>query len=319
MEAARHLPVLFTEVLEYLNCQPGRVYVDGTVGSGGHGRGILERSSPTGKLVGLDWDEAALERARENLAPFGHRVELRKANFRDLKSVLESLSIPGVDGIILDLGLSTEQLEDRERGFSFRGDGPLDMRMSRETAITARDLLETLSAEEIEALLREFGEERWARRIARNIVRRRERSPLRTTQELVEAIETSIPRQPRRIHPATRAFQALRIAVNQELENLKHFLSEAPNLLNSGGRLGIISYHSLEDRLVKNYFRDWAPKGRGSVGAFKILTKKPVVPSLPEVEKNPRARSAKMRFGEKMFEKNEDERIQELRTIDGNS
>ncbi len=305
MEPARHLPVLFTEVLEYLNCQPGRVYVDGTVGSGGHSRGILERSSPTGKLVGLDWDEEALERARENLSPFGDRVELRKANFRDLKGVLKSLSIPGVDGIILDLGLSTEQLEDRERGFSFRWDAPLDMRMNRETAITARDLLESLSAEELEALLREFGEERWARRIARNIVRRRERSPLRTTRELVEAIETSVPRQHQRIHPATRSFQALRISVNEELENLRRFLDEAPNLLNSGGRLGIISYHSLEDRIVKNYFRDWAPKGRGKVGAFKQLTRKPVVPSPREVEQNPRARSAKMRFGEKLSEANE--------------
>ncbi len=252
--------------------------------------------------MGLDWDEEALERARENLSSFGDRVELRKANFRDLKSVLKSLSIPGVDGIILDLGLSTEQLEDRERGFSFRWDAPLDMRMSRETAITARDLLENLSAEEIEALFREFGEERWARRIARNIVRRRERAPIRTTRELVEAIETSVPRKHQRIHPATRTFQALRISVNEELENLRHFLDEAPNLLNSGGRLGIISYHSLEDRIVKNYFRNWASKARGKVGAFKLLTRKPVVPSPEEVEQNPRARSAKMRFGEKMSE-----------------
>ena len=166
MEQPQHLPALFSEVLEYLDCQPGKVYVDGTVGSGGHSRGILDKSSPTGKLIGLDWDEEALGRARKNLSSFGGRVELIRANFKDLRSVLDSLSISGVDGILLDLGVSTEQLESRDRGFSFRWEAPLDMRMSQETPITAQDLLQNLSSEEIGTLLQEYGEERWARRIA---------------------------------------------------------------------------------------------------------------------------------------------------------
>ncbi len=302
MERPEHLPALFSEVLEFLDCKPGQVYVDGTVGSGGHSRGILEKSSPTGKLIGLDWDEEALERARKNLSPFGGRVELLKANFKDLRSVLDSLSIRGVDGILLDLGVSTEQLESRERGFSFRWDGPLDMRMNQETPITAQDLLQNLSPEEIGTLLKEYGEERWAHRITKNIVRQRQRAPIRTTRELAALIEKSVPPQHRRIHPATRTFQALRISVNEELNNLKVFLSQCPDLLNSGGRLGIISYHSLEDRIVKNYFQQWIPKGGEKGRGFRVLTRKPVVPSPGEVAQNPRARSAKMRVVEKLAE-----------------
>ncbi len=302
MERREHLPALFSEVLEYLNCQAGKVYVDGTVGSGGHSRGILERSSPTGKLVGLDWDEEALERARKNLSPFGGRIELVKANFKDLRSVLDALSVPGVDGILLDLGVSTEQLENQERGFSFRWDAPLDMRMSQDTLITAQDLLKNLSPQEIVTLLKEYGEERWAHRIAKNIIRQRQRAPIRTTRELVAVIEKSVPPQHRRIHPATRTFQALRISVNEELNNLRIFLSQYPDLLNPGGRLGIISYHSLEDRIVKNHFRQWTQKGGRKDGGFRVLTRKPVVPSPEEVTQNPRARSAKMRVVEKLAE-----------------
>jgi len=300
MEEVRHLPVLLEEVLEVLDCRPGRVYADGTVGSGGHSRGILERSSPTGRVIGLDWDEEALERARKNLSPFAGRFELRRANYKDFKTVLDSLSIPGVDGVLLDLGVSSEQLESRDRGFSFRWDAPLDMRMSQETTTTARELVRRLPAAELEALLREFGEERWARRIARNIVRARQKAPLRTTRELVEVIEGSVPAQRRGIHPATRTFQALRISVNEELNNLKAFLAHAPELLNPGGRLGIISYHSLEDRIVKNQFREWA-RGEGRKNSpFCLLTPKPVVPSAEEISRNPRARSAKMRAIEKL-------------------
>ena len=302
MEQPYHLPVLLSEVLEFLDCRPGKVYVDGTIGSGGHSKGILERSSPTGKLIGLDWDEEALKRARENLSSFGGRVELRKANFKDLESVLRFLSIPGVDGILLDLGVSTEQLEDRKRGFSFRWDAPLDMRMSQEAEITAQDLLQNLSAEELGALIRNYGEERWAHRIAKGIVRRRQRVPIATTRELVEVIEKSIPPPKRRIHPATRTFQALRISINEELNNLKIFLSQCPGLLNPGGRLCIISYHSLEDRIVKNYFREWAPKKGEKEWVFRLLTRKPVIPSPGEVAQNPRARSAKMRIVEKLSE-----------------
>lgn len=300
MEQPAHLPVLLTEVLEYLDCRPGRVYVDGTVGSGGHSRGILEISSPTGKLIALDWDEEAVERSRDNLESFGGRVEFRRANFKELGAVLKSLALSGVDGILLDLGLSSEQLENRERGFSFRGDAPLDMRMSQEAGITARDLLQNLSVDEIHALLKEYGEERWARRIARNIVRQRQKEPIRTTRELVEIIGKSVPRHRQRIHPATRTFQALRISVNEELNNLRIFLTHCPDLLNPGGRLVIISYHSLEDRIVKTHFREWARKDWGEGGKFRLLTPKPVVPSPEEVAHNPRARSAKMRVVEKL-------------------
>jgi 16S rRNA (cytosine1402-N4)-methyltransferase len=302
MEARQHFPVLLTEVLEFLDCRPDKVYVDGTVGSGGHSRGILERSSPTGKLIGLDWDEDAIERAGKNLSLFQGRVELRKTNYQNLRSVLESLSIPGVDGILLDLGVSTEQLESRERGFSFRWDSPLDMRMSQETKITARDLLKNLSAKEIGTLLKEWGEERWAYRIGKAIVQHRRRSPLLTTKELVEVIKRSVPSPHGRIHPATRTFQALRIAVNKELSNLENFLTQCPDLLNPGGRLCVISYHSLEDRIVKNQFRQWAPKKAQKGQMFRHLTPRPVIPSPGEISRNPNARSAKMRAMEKIFE-----------------
>jgi 16S rRNA (cytosine1402-N4)-methyltransferase len=303
MEGSEHRPVLLPEVLEYLQCQPGRVYVDGTVGSGGHARGILERISPTGRLIGLDWDEEAISRARENLASFGKSVELRRGSFQELSSVLESLRIPAVDGILLDLGVSTEQLEDRERGFSFRWDGPLDMRMSRETKITARDLLQNLSISEMSEILREYGEERWANRIAKAIGRRRQTEPFRTTGELARVIEKCLPFRRGRIHPATRTFQALRIAVNDELANLRIFLAQCPNLLLSGGRICIISFHSLEDRIVKSHFRDWARRQRDQPPHFHILTPKPIVPSSEEVFSNPRARSAKLRVAEKLSEK----------------
>jgi 16S rRNA (cytosine1402-N4)-methyltransferase len=213
---------------------------------------------------------------------------------------LESLSIPGVDGILLDLGVSTEQLESRERGFSFRWEAPLDMRMSRETRITAQDLVQRLPAAELELLLREWGEERWARRISRSIVRQRQKAPLRTTRELVEVVERSVPRQRLRIHPATRTFQALRIRVNEELNNLNTFLAEGPGLLNPGGRMCILSYHSLEDRIVKNHFREWARgKDQGSP-TVRLLTPKPMIPSEEEISRNPRARSAKLRAVEKL-------------------
>jgi len=213
---------------------------------------------------------------------------------------LESLSIPAVDGVLLDLGVSSEQLESRDRGFSFRWDSPLDMRMSQETMTTAQDLIRKLPAAELENLLREFGEERWARRIARNIVRARQKGPLRTTRELVGVIERSVPPHRGGIHPATRTFQALRISVNEELDNLKGFLAHAPELLKPGGRLCIISYHSLEDRIVKNRFREWARGEERKRTPVRLLTPKPVVPSEEEISRNPRARSAKMRAIEKL-------------------
>jgi 16S rRNA (cytosine1402-N4)-methyltransferase len=251
-------------------------------------------------LIGLDWDERAIGRARENLAAFGKRVELHKANFKDLKTVLEELSLAGVDGILLDLGVSTEQLEDRERGFSFRWDAPLDMRMSQDTKITARDLLRKLSVQGMADIFRQYGEERWSSRIARAIARRRQSDPLCTTRELVEVIEESVPARRGRIHPATRVFQALRIAVNDELDNLKAFLGRSADLLLPAGRLCIISFHSLEDRMVKEHFQQWAKAADREPPRFRMLTRKPVVPSYEEVVRNPKARSAKLRTVEKI-------------------
>jgi 16S rRNA (cytosine1402-N4)-methyltransferase len=302
MEEGKHLPVLVEEVLQFLDCRPDRIYIDATVGSGGHARRILEKSSPTGRLIGLDWDAAAIARAQKTLAPFGDRFRLVQGNFRDLKEVLESLSIPAVDGILADLGLSSEQLEDPERGFSFRGDAPLDMRMDLRRRVTARDLIQRFSGEEMARILREFGEERWANRITKAIIRQRRIRALRTTGELVEVIRQSIPAYPSRIHPATRTFQALRIAVNEELDNLENFLKRCPSLLNPGGRVGIISFHSLEDRIVKSYFQQWAKREKGRTAPFRMLTRKPLVPSAEEVRSNPRARSAKLRVIEKISE-----------------
>ncbi len=302
MEKARHVPVLLQEVIQYLNCRPNRIYVDGTVGSGGHARAILDRTSPMGRLIGLDWDKEAISRARENLSSFGGRVELREGNYKDLKSVLRDLSIGAVDGILLDLGLSTEQLEDKGRGFSFLREGPLDMRMSTEGRITAQDLLQRLSAAEMSRILREYGEERWAGRITKAVVRRRETAPIRTTGELADVIRKSVPRRRGRIHPATRTFQALRIAVTEELQNLEGFLRQGKDLLNPGGRLVVLSFHSLEDRLVKNYFRQWSRGREENSPLFSVLTRKPVVPSQAEVLVNPQARSAKLRAVEKISE-----------------
>jgi 16S rRNA (cytosine1402-N4)-methyltransferase len=301
MEGRRHLPVLVAEVLTYLECRPGGIYVDATVGSGGHGWEILEKSSPTGKLIGLDWDATALARAKENLASFGDRFLPVQRNFRDLKEVLDSLSISAVDGILADLGVSSEQLDDPGRGFSFRWEAPLDMRMDRERPLTAQELIRRLSVEEMDRILRELGEERWASRIAKAIARQRRVRPLGTTGELVEVIRKATPFHHTRIHPATRTFQALRIVVNEELANLDALLGEGPNLLKPGGRIGIISFHSLEDRIVKTHFRRWGKGTDGAAPLFRILTRKPVIPSEEEIRSNPRARSAKLRVAEKIF------------------
>ena len=301
METPRHEPILLQEVIEYLNCQPNRTYVDGTVGSGGHAGAILDKSSPAGRLIGLDWDEEAIQRARKNLASFGKRMELVKSNYKDLGSVLETLSIRTVDGILLDLGVSTEQLEDGGRGFSFLRDGPLDMRMNREIRTTAQELLRRLSPVEMSRIFHLYGEERFANRIAKGIAHQRQTSPLRTTGDLVDVIKKNLPSHSGRIHPATRAFQALRIAVNEEIENLQTFLGRSKDFLNPGGRLVIISFHSLEDRAVKNYFRQWAKGEEGIPPSFRVLTPKPVMASSAEVLDNPKARSAKLRAVEKLF------------------
>lgn len=285
------------EVMELLQCEPGRIYVDGTLGGGGHAEEILKRTAPDGLLIGLDWDREAIQIAKERLKPFGNRATLVRENFIHLPEILENMGIDGVDGILLDLGLSSIQLESDSRGFRFRGEAPLDMRMDDRNPLTAADLLKTLSLRELENILRVYGEERWANRIARAIVTEREKAPLQTTQALSRIVYRTIPRrfQSQRIDPATRTFQALRIKVNEELENLKKFLDLSWKVLKKGGRICILSFHSLEDRIVKEGFRELERKGE-----MRLLAKKPLRPSEEEQRKNPRSRSAKLRGAERI-------------------
>lgn len=291
---SRHIPVLVEEVIAFLRCEPGRTYVDATLGGGGHASEILRRTAPDGVVIGMEWDEDALFEARNRLMPFGNRVKIFRENFIHLPDLVKAES---ADGILLDLGLSSIQLEKGERGFSFKGEGPLDMRMDERTNESAADLVNYLSSEELEYTLYHYGEERWAKRIARAIVQGREREPIGTTQALRKIVHGAIPRRfhSRRIDPATRTFQALRIRVNDELENLKKILETGWKILKKGGRMCIISFHSLEDRMVKETFRSLEKEGE-----IRILTKKPVTPSEEEQRGNPRSRSAKLRCAERI-------------------
>jgi 16S rRNA (cytosine1402-N4)-methyltransferase len=286
-----HVPVLLQEVLTWLDPRPGGLYVDATVGTGGHAEAILERILPGGRLVGLDRDPEALAVARRRLERFGEAVQLVQANFADLHYVLRALGIARVQGVLMDLGVSGLQLAAPHRGFSFRLAGPLDMRMDPASPVTAADLVNRLSEKELAELLRRYGEEPFAPRIAREIVRRR---PLSTTQELREAILRAVPRRawPRRVDVATRTFQALRIAVNRELEALEQALPQAAEVLGPGGRLVVISFHSLEDRIVKHTLR--------RAKSLRVLTPKPIRPSPEEVRRNPHARSARLRAAERV-------------------
>lgn len=289
-----HVPVLVEEVMTFLRCEPGRTYVDATLGGGGHASEILKRTEPDGVVIGMEWDEEALSEARNNLMPFGDRVKIFRENFIHLSDFIGAES---VDGMLLDLGLSSIQVEKAERGFSFKGEGPLDMRMDQRLNHTAADLINGLSPEELEDTLSRYGEERWAKRIARAIVQEREREPVRTTQTLRKIVHHAIPRRfhSRRIDPATRTFQALRIRVNEELDNLGKILETGWKVLKRGGRICIISFHSLEDRRVKETFRRLEKQGE-----MRLLTKKPVTPSEEEQRKNPRSRSAKLRCAERV-------------------
>jgi len=274
--------------------EPGGIYVDGTVGLGGHSSEILRRSTPDGVLIGFEWHKESYEYAKGRLEPFRGRYILVRENFAYMKEILEQMGKVPVDGILLDLGVSSFLFEGSGRGFSFKKEEPLDMRMDDRFSKTAKDLVNQLSPLQLEELIRSFGEERFAYRIARAICEARRKAPIRTSAELAQIIWRAVPARVRRgrIHPATRTFQALRMAVNRELENLKWFLDEAPEILRPGGRLVIISFHSLEDRIVKNAFRT-DPR-------LKVLTKKPVVPTSEEVARNPRARSAKLRAAERI-------------------
>ena len=290
----KHISVMVEEVMTFLRCEPGRTYVDATLGGGGHASEILKRTAPDGVLIGMEWDEDALSEATRALKPFGDRVRIVRENFIQLPSLMRDES---VDGILLDLGLSSIQLEKEGRGFSFRGDSPLDMRMDQRMDQTAADLVNRLSSDELEHIISHYGEERWAKRIAEAIVQQREREPIRTTEALRKVVYRTIPKRfhSRRIDPATRTFQALRIRVNEELENLKKILDTGWKILKRGGRICVISFHSLEDRMVKQTFRRLEKEGE-----MRILTKKPVTPSEEEQKENPRSRSAKLRCAERI-------------------
>lgn len=302
-----------TEVLSLLSPRPGGIYVDGTLGGAGHARMILEVSAPDGVLVGFDRDPEALAAARQRLAPYGDRVRLVRANYAAMAESLNAIGVDAIDGFLFDIGVSSHQLDTAERGFSFQVDAPLDMRMDPESGATAADLVNELSLDELARIIREFGEERWAKRIASFIVKaREERGAIESTMQLVDCVKGAIPRSAweERIHPATRTFQALRIAVNDELGSLERGLVAGIELLAAGGRGVVISFHSLEDRIVKTVFRRYAqgctcPRMLprcvcGNKPRVRILTGKPVMAGGDEVAANPRARSAKVRAVEKL-------------------
>jgi len=306
---APHTPVLLDELVGLLGPRPRGTYCDATVGYGGHARAILEASAPDGRLVGLDRDPQALGAARDALADFGDRVTLVHAPFSRMAAVLGGLGVLPVDGCVADLGVSSPQFDRAERGFSFRQVGPLDMRMDPTSGETAAEFLGRVTEDELEAVLRDLGEERYARRIAHAIVEARAHGALSTTGALAELVARSLPRHERHKDPATRTFQALRIAINGELEELERFLADAPACLAPGGRLVIIAFHSLEDRLVKHRLRALAgkPPARAEGGAaapgvpsLRLLTKHVVVAGDDERARNPRARSAKLRAAERL-------------------
>jgi len=303
-----HKPVLYQEVLDGLAIRPGGKYVDCTTGMGGHAIGMLERSSPGGRLLALDVDPLALDVARKRLAPFAGRVTLVQTNFTNLLSVARSQGFAEVDGILMDLGWSSWQLADGSRGFSFRATGPLDMRYDPTLPETASDLVNRLPERELADLLWRFGEERRSRAIARAIVRHR---PIHTAIDLAGVVSRATGgKRGRRIHPATKTFQALRIAVNHELDVLRTTLPQAVALLRVGGRLAVISFHSLEDRIVKNYIRqeerdcicpiEQIVCSCGHRAVLRRVTRKPIVPGVDEVQRNPRSRSAKLRIAERL-------------------
>jgi len=297
MKFPPHRPVMAKEVLYWLNPKPGGLYVDCTLGAGGHTQAILEKTNGQVKIVGIDRDEEALSIAREQLCDYREQLILIKDNFKKLPQILKERKIERVDGILYDLGVSSMQMDTPERGFSFRYLAPLDMRMDTGQKLTASHLVNQLPERELEDIFFKLGEERWARRVAKFIVQERRNHPLGTTGDLVEIIRRAIPsevRRKRRIHFATKVFQALRIKVNAELENLRSGLEVSFDLLRKGGRICVISYHSLEDRIIKEEFK----KREGE--KINILTKKIIKPSFQEITANPRARSAKMRVAERI-------------------
>ena len=293
---ALHKPVLVNEVIEFLQLQKGAKVLDATLGLGGHAEEILKKIQPDGLLVGIDRDKNALKIAEERLAPFKNSTKIVYSNFRDLDKVLSQFAIGKIDAALFDVGLSSLQIEDEGRGFSFEREGPLDMRMDLSSPLSAYDIVNRLKKEEIENIIRDFGEERHYRKITRFIVEARKKRAINSTAQLTGIIKEAVGAKYRsqKIHPATRTFQALRIAVNGELENISEGLEKVLGFLNVGRRVCAISFHSLEDRIVKKRFKEFEKSGQG-----RVITKKPVTPSYREIAKNPRSRSAKLRVFEK--------------------
>ena len=311
MKEFHHISVLLEECLEGLDIKPDGIYVDGTLGGAGHSSQIVKRLT-TGRLIGIDRDPVALEASGKRLEPYKERVTLVHSNFCEMAQVMAELGIPGVDGILLDLGVSSPQLDDGERGFSYMADAPLDMRMNSRDSLTAYQVVNTWSQDELKRILFDYGEERYAPRIASAICRRREEKNIETTLELVDVIRGAMPPQALREkqHPAKRSFQAIRIAVNDELGSVEKAMLDAIPLLNPGGRLAVITFHSLEDRIVKNAMAE-AAKGCtcppnfpvcvcGKKPLVKLISRKPIVATGEELEANPRSRSAKLRVCEKL-------------------
>ena len=306
-----HKSVLLKETVDSLCIRPDGIYVDGTLGGGGHAFEVCRRLGPGGRLIGIDQDQDAIAAASERLAPFGDRAVIVRSNYRQIQDVLEGLQIGRVDGIYLDLGVSSYQLDTAERGFSYREDAPLDMRMDRRNTQTAADLVNGCDESELYRIIRDYGEEKFAKNIAKHIVKARQEKPIETTGELTEIIKAAIPAKVRATggHPAKRTFQAIRIALNHELEVLDQSIDTMIQLLNPGGRLSIITFHSLEDRIVKNRFRenenpcicppDFPVCVCGRVSRGRVITRKPILPSEEELEENKRAKSAKLRVFER--------------------
>lgn len=290
-----HKPVMVEEVLDYLNPQTGQVILDCTAGGGGHASKIMDKIKPNGLLIGIDKDMEILQTAKQHLSEIGNIFKLYHADYSEIDEVLRQAGTDKVNGVLLDLGSSSMQFDQADRGFSFSKEGPLDMRMDRSQGITAKDLIHRLSEQKLEELFSKYGEERWSRRIARAILKEENDTGITSTRQLANIIERAVPRGKSKIHPATRVFQALRIAVNKELESLEVFLNKIHNYMTVGARIVVISFHSLEDRIVKNKFSE-----RAKQNIFQILTKKPITPGEAEIERNIRCRSAKLRAAERI-------------------
>ena len=308
----QHKSVLLQECIDALNIRPDGIYLDGTLGGAGHSSQIARRLTEGGRLIGVDRDRTALAAAKERLAPYADRVTLVHSNFAEIDAILDSLGIPAVDGMLFDLGVSSPQLDDASRGFSYMADAPLDMRMDKDDALTAGEVVNTWPRGELRRILYDYGEERYAPQIAAAICRAREKAPIETTLELVDIIRSAMPAQALREkqHPAKRSFQAIRIAVNDELGAVSRMMQAAVGRLNPGGRLAVITFHSLEDRIVKSEMQQ-AARGCtcppefpvcvcGKKPLVKLVTRKPIVSGPAELEENPRARSAKLRVAEKL-------------------